>query len=92
MKQLADLALQVMDEFTELSKVNNFSSDLEFQHDAFYVAVRVLRNSHLFFEYNPYTWEDTRLLQDTLDILEYGPVPKAHYEVFTKILNRDATP
>jgi hypothetical protein len=79
-----------MDEFTELNKVNNFSSDAEFQHDAFFIAVRVLRNSPLFFD--PYTWEDTRLLQDTVDILEYGPVPKAHYEVFTKILNRDATP
>jgi hypothetical protein len=54
--------------------------------------MRVLRNSRLFFEHNPYTWEDTRVLQDVVDVLEYGPVPRANYEVFIKILNRDATP
>jgi hypothetical protein len=90
MKQLANLALQVMEEFSELNNTSNFK--LEHNSDTFYVSMRVLRNSRLFFEHNPYTWEDTRVLQDVVDVLEYGPVPRANYEVFIKILNRDATP
>jgi hypothetical protein len=76
-----------MEEFQELNKVNNFNS--EQKYDVFYVAIRTLRSSHLFFETDPYSWEDLRRFQDTLDMLEYGPIVKPHFEVFTQMLNRE---
>jgi len=75
-----------MEEYAQLNKVNNFNLDAA--SDPLYTAIRLLRNSHILFNRNDYTWDDTRALQNALDILSDGPVPRVQYELFVKILSR----
>lgn len=76
-----------MEEFRELNSINNFKPEHNFDNN--YVIIRVLRNSQHFISRNDYDWNDTNYLKDTLDMLEYGPIVRPHFEIFTNRLNRE---
>ena len=89
MKTLTNLANEILDEIFLIDNVNNFVREPLYQANT---MLRVIKSSNSISSKYSFDWDQIRLFQDTLDLLEDGPPTLTRYQMFLYVLNKeDAT-
>jgi hypothetical protein len=86
MKTLVALANDLMDEIHAVDTMGSFFRPPTYQ---LYVVLRLIKSSSIVHGNHSFDWDQIRLFQDTLDLLEEGPPTRLRYEAMTMMLNRE---